>query len=100
MTARSGSPNSARDFEFFLRKQIVMRLSCAMRSLEPQHTGEISMSDFALPGSIEPARRRGPDLDGGFHPFAGIVFMGVMAAAVLFSAYSIYADVDATGAKI
>ena len=58
------------------------------------------MTDFALPGSIEPARRRGPDLDGGFHPFAGIVFMGVIAAAVLFSAYSIYADVDATGAKI
>ena len=58
------------------------------------------MTDFALPGSIEPARRRGPDLDGGFHPLAGIVFMGVIAAAVLFSAYSIYADVDATGAKV
>ena len=58
------------------------------------------MTDFALPGSIEPARRRGPDLDGGFHPLAGIVFMGVIAAAVLFAAYSIYVDVDAAGAKV
>src|ERR1700722_7169819 len=34
--------------------------------------GRISMSDFALPGSIEPARRNGPNLDGGFHPLTGI----------------------------
>ena len=58
------------------------------------------MTDFALPGSIEPARKRGPDLDRGFHPLAGIVFLGVIAAALLFVAYSIYADVDATGAKV
>ena len=58
------------------------------------------MTDFALPGSIEPARRRGPDLDRGFSPLAGIGFLGVIAAALLFVAYSIYADVDATGTKI
>ena len=58
------------------------------------------MTDFALPGSIEPARRKGPDLDGGFHPFAGIIFMGVIAAALLFAAYSIYVDVDATGTRV
>lgn len=59
------------------------------------------MTDFALPGSIEPAARRtGPNLDGGFHPLAGIVFLGVIAAGLLFAAYSIYADVDATGAKV
>jgi PiT family inorganic phosphate transporter len=58
------------------------------------------MSDVALPGSIEPARRHGPDLDGGFHPMTGIIYMGVVAAALLFVAYSIYSDVDATGTKV
>jgi PiT family inorganic phosphate transporter len=58
------------------------------------------MSDVALPGSIEPALRKGPDLDGGFHPLTGIIYMGVVAAALLFVAYSIYADVDATGTRV
>jgi PiT family inorganic phosphate transporter len=58
------------------------------------------MSDVALPGSIEPALRKGPNLDGGFHPLTGIIYMGVVAAALLFVAYSIYVDVDATGAKV
>src|ERR1700740_3655381 len=56
------------------------------------------MSDVALPGSIEPALRRGPDLEKGFHPLTGIIYLGVVAAALLFVAYSIHADVDATGA--
>jgi PiT family inorganic phosphate transporter len=58
------------------------------------------MSDVALPGSIEPALRKGPDLNAGFHPMTGIIYLGVITAAVLFVAYSIYADVDATGAKV
>jgi PiT family inorganic phosphate transporter len=58
------------------------------------------MSDMALPGSIEPALRKGPDLDKGFHPLTGIIYMGVVAAALLFVAYSIYADVDATGTRV
>ena len=58
------------------------------------------MSDVALPGSIEPATRKGPDLDGGFHPMTGIIYLGVIAAALLFVAYSIYVDVDATGTKV
>jgi inorganic phosphate transporter, PiT family len=58
------------------------------------------MSDVALPGSIEPALRKGPNLDGGFHPLTGIIYMGVVAAALLFVAYSIYVDVDATGTKV
>jgi phosphate/sulfate permease len=58
------------------------------------------MTDIALPGSIEPARRKGPDLDGGLHPLSGIIFMGVIAAATLFVAYSIYTDVDASGTRI
>jgi inorganic phosphate transporter, PiT family len=57
------------------------------------------MSDIALPGSIEPARR-GPDLDKGYNPLTGILFLGVLAAAILFVAYSIYTDIDAAGSKI
>ncbi|AUC95023.1 anion permease [Bradyrhizobium sp. SK17] len=56
------------------------------------------MSDVALPGSIEPARRSGPDLEKGFHPLTGIIYLGVIGAALLFVAYSIYADVGATDA--
>jgi PiT family inorganic phosphate transporter len=66
----------------------------------PVGTGEFHMSDFALPGSIEPALRKGPNLDGGFHPLTGIIYMGVVAAALLFVAYSIYSDVDATGTRV
>src|SRR5580658_7757819 len=58
------------------------------------------MTDIALPGSIEPARQKGPNLDSGFHPLAGVIFMGVIGASLLFVAYSIYADVDATGARV
>ena len=58
------------------------------------------MSDIALPGSIEPALRKGPNLDAGFHPLTGVIYMGVVAAALLFVAYSIYIDVGATGTKV
>jgi inorganic phosphate transporter, PiT family len=57
------------------------------------------MADIALPGSIEPAHR-GPNLDRGFNPLALIIFLGVIAAAILFVAYSIYSDMDAAGAQI
>ena len=58
------------------------------------------MSDIALPGSIEPAARKGPDLGGGINPLTGILFGGVVAAVLLFVAYSIYSDIGATGAKV
>ncbi|HWL21038.1 MAG TPA: inorganic phosphate transporter [Bradyrhizobium sp.] len=58
------------------------------------------MSDFALPGSIEPALKKGPDLDRGFHPLTGVIYLGVVAAALLFVAYSIYVDIDATGTRV
>jgi inorganic phosphate transporter, PiT family len=58
------------------------------------------MSDLALPGSIEPALKKGPDLDRGFHPLTGVAYMGVVAAALLFVAYSIYVDIDTTGARV
>jgi inorganic phosphate transporter, PiT family len=58
------------------------------------------MSDLALPGSIEPALKKGPELDRGFHPLTGVIYLGVVAAALLFVAYSIYADIDATGTRV
>jgi inorganic phosphate transporter, PiT family len=58
------------------------------------------MSDVALPGSIEPAASKGPKLDGGVNPLQGIIYMGVVAAALLFVAYSIYSDIDATGTRV
>ncbi len=58
------------------------------------------MADVALPGSIEPARAGGPKLDHGINPLQGIIYAGVVAAALLFVVYSIYADVDATGTRV
>ena len=58
------------------------------------------MSDFALPGSIEPAARKGPDLTGAINPLTAILFGGVLAAMVLFVAYSIYSDVTESGQKV
>ena len=64
------------------------------------------MSDFVLNqtmdgtsgGPIQPASR--PNLDKGFNPLTMIIFFGILAAGLLFVAYSIYVDVDATGAKV
>src|SRR5262245_24078640 len=47
---------------------------------------------------VQPASR--PNLDKGFNPLTLILFFGILAAGVLFVAYSIYSDVDATGTKI
>src|ERR1700689_4812097 len=58
------------------------------------------MSDIALPGSIEPAARKGPDLTGAVNPLTGIIFGGIIAAVILFVAYSIYSDIDAAGGKV
>jgi len=40
------------------------------------------MTDIALPGSIEPARERGPKLDHATNPMQLILFFGVLAAGV------------------
>jgi len=58
------------------------------------------MSDTVLPGLIEPAKRKGPDLDRGQHPLTAIILLGILAAGLLFVAYSIYVDIQATGAKV
>jgi PiT family inorganic phosphate transporter len=59
------------------------------------------MTDIALPGSIEPASHSGgPQLDHSTNPLTVILFMGVLAAGILFVAYSIYTDIDAAGSKV
>src|SRR3982075_1444059 len=64
----------------------------------------VNMTDFALNqatdqgGPVQPAAR--PNLDKGFNPLTMIVFFGILAAGLLFVAYSIYADVEATGVKV
>src|SRR4249920_2806909 len=58
------------------------------------------MSDLALPGSIEPAARKGPDLSGAINPITGIIFGGIIAAVLLFVAYSIYTDIGEAGTKV
>ena len=52
----------------------------------------------ADPAPIQPASR--PNLDKGFNPLTMILFFGILAAGLLYVAYSIYADVDATGARV
>src|SRR5476649_690617 len=58
-----------------------------------------AMTDFTLPGSLEPATKR-PNLDKGFNPLTLILFGGILAAGLLFVAYSLFVDVSATDAKI
>jgi PiT family inorganic phosphate transporter len=58
------------------------------------------MTDMALPGLIEPAQRKGPDLDQGQNPLTLIILMGVLGVGLLFVAYSIYQDIDQTGTRV
>src|SRR5216684_356010 len=64
----------------------------------------LGMTDFTLnqtvdqSGPIQPASR--PNLDKGFNPLTMIGFFGILAAGLLFVAYSIYVDVNATGVKV
>ncbi|QQO12924.1 inorganic phosphate transporter [Bradyrhizobium diazoefficiens] len=50
------------------------------------------------PTPVQPASR--PNLDKGFNPLTMILFFGILAAGLLYVAYSIYADVDATGTRV
>jgi PiT family inorganic phosphate transporter len=62
------------------------------------------MTDLALNSSmsegapVQPASR--PNLDKGFNPLTMILFFGILAAGLLFVAYSIYSDVGATGTRV
>jgi len=60
---------------------------------------DVTLNSGLTDGSaIEPASR--PNLDKGFNPLTMILFFGILAAGTLFVAYSIYADIDATGTKV
>jgi hypothetical protein len=48
---------------------------------------------------LSPAQGR-PKLDHPLHPLVGIMFLGILAAAVLYVAYSLYADVSATETQV
>src|SRR3954453_22649231 len=52
----------------------------------------------ADPAPIHPASRR--NLDKGFNPPTLSLFFGILAAGLLYVAYSIYSDVDATGTRV
>src|SRR3954454_15584603 len=62
------------------------------------------MTDFALnqtmerDGPVQPASK--PNLDKGFNPLTMLIFFGILAAGLLFVAYSIYEDVETTGIKV
>jgi PiT family inorganic phosphate transporter len=62
------------------------------------------MTDFAIHqtmdrgGPVQPAAR--PNLDKSFNPLTMILFFGILAAGLLFVAYTIYADVNATGVRV
>jgi PiT family inorganic phosphate transporter len=62
------------------------------------------MTDFTLNqaidqgGPVQPASR--PNLDKGFNPLTMILFFGILGAGLLFVAYSIYIDVNATGTRV
>lgn len=59
---------------------------------------DITLNQGMDGGSIEPASR--PNLDKGFNPLTLILFFGILAAGLLYVAYSIYVDVDATHTRV
>src|SRR4051812_36455861 len=70
----------------------------------PVVTRGVCMTDMTVNSALgegapnQPAAR--PNLDKGFNPLTLILFLGILAAGLLFVAYSIYADVEATGVRI
>src|SRR5262249_7675726 len=66
-----------------------------------QVLGGNAMADLAatLPGTTPSAVGGRPKLDQPVNPLTGIIFAGVLGAAVLFVAYNLYSDIAATGAK-
>ena len=58
------------------------------------------MTDATLNGSLDPGVAKRPKLDHDSNPLTAILFFGLLAAGLLYVAYSLYADVDASGARI
>src|SRR5882757_3148325 len=58
------------------------------------------MTDVALGGAVgTTASSPRPALDKGFNPLTAIIFFGILAAGLLYVAYSLYADVEGAGVK-
>ena len=57
------------------------------------------MADAAIHAPGAGARGARPNLEGGLDPRAGLIFLLLLAGAVLFVAYSLYADVSTTGVR-
>jgi PiT family inorganic phosphate transporter len=58
------------------------------------------MADAALHAPTRmPAPAVRPSLDRGFEPRSALVFLGLLGAGLLFVAYSLYVDVDASGSR-
>jgi inorganic phosphate transporter, PiT family len=58
------------------------------------------MTDIALGGAVgTTASSPRPALGKGFNPLTAIMFFGILAAGLLFVAYSLYVDVSETGVK-
>src|SRR5262245_26032523 len=65
---------------------------------------EVAMTDITAPlpssaGYVAQAAGEKPKLDHPTNPLAGILFFGFLAAGVLYTAYSIYVDVDESGMR-
>jgi PiT family inorganic phosphate transporter len=57
------------------------------------------MAELTMPGTVQPASAK-PSLDGGFNPLTIIVFCGFLAAGMLFTAYSLYQDVNGSDTRL
>src|SRR6516165_1205148 len=60
---------------------------------------DIAAASPSTVSALAPAEGR-PKLDHPLNPLVGIMFLGIIAAAVLFVAYSLYADVSATETQV
>src|SRR6266704_4219221 len=79
-------------------KSIVQRLTLTY-FLRGLGMTDVTLNQTVDPSEpIQPASR--PNLDKGFNPLTMIAFFGILAAGLLFVAYSIYVDVNATGTKV
>lgn len=58
------------------------------------------MTDATISASGLLSEAKKPALDQTFNPLTIIIFLGIIAAAILFVAYSIYVDVDETGTRV
>jgi len=58
------------------------------------------MTDITMTGAAESVGSPKPKLDQPINPMGLILFFGVLAAGLLFVAYSLYVDVEETGTKV